>query len=157
MSSTDQGGGALLDNARNCRLHAKGALARAGQTTALNLLDVGTPPGPTTQSCTNGDFSVQANRPELAAFFARILSLQSADWIGRGRCGVFVSAWKIDFPTTRAGLGRDSVRMLGQCDGKPSISRCLDHSGGKCETGDTHAVREPAIDSSFNQIGGEVR
>jgi hypothetical protein len=23
-----------------------------------------------------------------------------------------------------------------------------------CETGNTHAVREPAIDSSFNQIGG---
>jgi hypothetical protein len=30
------------------------------------------------------------------------------------------------FPTAETGVGRDSVRMLSQCDGKPSISRCLD-------------------------------
>jgi hypothetical protein len=36
--------------------------------------------------------------------------------------------WKIAFPDGEDGLGRESVRMLGKCAGKPSISRCLDHS-----------------------------
>jgi hypothetical protein len=36
--------------------------------------------------------------------------------------------------------------MLGQCDGRPSISCCRDHSSGQVgETGNAHAVREPAI------------
>jgi hypothetical protein len=37
----------LLDNSGNCYLRAKGALTHAGQTTALKLFDMGTPPGPT--------------------------------------------------------------------------------------------------------------
>jgi hypothetical protein len=37
---------------------------------------------------------------------------------------------KLRFPTAETGVGRDSV-LLSQCDGKPSISRCLDHSAGK--------------------------
>jgi hypothetical protein len=37
--------------------------------------------------------------------------------------GLCLCAGKLRFPTAGAGLGRDSVRILGQCDGKPSISR----------------------------------
>jgi hypothetical protein len=54
ISSTDQIGrkpraGIRLDNSGNCLLRSRGALALAGQTTALKLLDVGTPPGPTSK------------------------------------------------------------------------------------------------------------
>jgi hypothetical protein len=38
---------------------------------------------------------------------------------------------KSRFPTVETGVGGDSVRTLGQCDGKPSISCCLDHPAGK--------------------------
>jgi hypothetical protein len=41
--SIDQGGGALLDNARNCYLRTKGALTPAGQTKPLALQQYGTP------------------------------------------------------------------------------------------------------------------
>ena len=61
-----------------------------------------------------------ANRPELAAICARILSLQSADWIAGTVSRSLSLPWKIAFPDGEDGLGRDSVRMLGQCDGKPS-------------------------------------
>jgi hypothetical protein len=48
-AAAGSGGLAVLDNARNCYLRAKGVLTPAGQTTALKLFDVGTPPGPTTK------------------------------------------------------------------------------------------------------------
>jgi hypothetical protein len=38
---------------------------------------------------------------------------------------------KSRFPTVDTGVGGDSVRMLGQCAGRPRISCCLDHSAGK--------------------------
>jgi Transposase IS116/IS110/IS902 family len=40
--------------------------------------------------------------------------------------GLCLCPEKLRFPTAETGVGRDSVRMLSQCDGKPSISRCLD-------------------------------
>jgi hypothetical protein len=39
-----------------------------------------------------------ANRPELAAICARILSLQSADWIAGTVLGSLSLPWKITFP-----------------------------------------------------------
>jgi hypothetical protein len=45
--------------------------------------------------------------------------------------GLCLCPGKLRFPTAETGVGRNSVRMLSQCDGKPSISRCLDHSAGK--------------------------
>jgi hypothetical protein len=45
--------------------------------------------------------------------------------------GLCLCPGKLRFPTAETGVGRESVRMLGQCAGKPSISRCLDHSAGK--------------------------
>jgi len=50
---------ALLDNVENTRCASKGALGHAGQTNALKILEVVGPPGPTTQSCANGDFPLQ--------------------------------------------------------------------------------------------------
>ena len=38
---------------------------------------------------------------------------------------------KSRFPLVESGFGGNSVRMLRQCDGRPSISCCLDHSAGK--------------------------
>ena len=40
--------------------------------------------------------------------------------------GLCLCPGKLRFPTAETGVGRDSVRMLSQCDGKPSTSRCLD-------------------------------
>jgi len=77
------------------------------------LVASSSPPSPTTQSCTNGDFPVQcesprtaqteisqfnANRPELAAICARILSLQSAGWIAGTVLRSLSLPWKIAFP-----------------------------------------------------------
>jgi hypothetical protein len=46
--------------------------------------------------------------------------------------------------------------MLDQCDGKPSIWCCLDHSGGKSVRRATaHAVRHSATDGGFDEIGCE--
>jgi hypothetical protein len=47
-------------------------------------------------------FSV--NRPELAAICARILSLQSADWIAGSVSGSLSLPWKIAFPDERRWL-----------------------------------------------------
>jgi hypothetical protein len=49
----------------------------------------------------------------LAAICARILSLQSADWIEGSVSGSLSLRWKIAFPDDEDGLGRESVRMLG--------------------------------------------
>jgi hypothetical protein len=43
-------------------------------------------------------FQFNANRPELAAICARILSLQSADWIAGTVSGPLSLPWKIAFP-----------------------------------------------------------
>jgi hypothetical protein len=72
-----------------------------------------------------------ANSPELAGILARVLSPQSVDWISRALSGPLSLPRKIAFPAAEICVGGDSVRMLGQWDGKPSISRCLDHSAGK--------------------------
>src|SRR6201987_1617392 len=45
-----------------------------------------------------------ANRPELAAICARILSLQSADWIAGSVSGSLSLPWKIAFPEGEDGL-----------------------------------------------------
>ena len=47
---------------------------------------------------------------------------QSINWIFRGRFGTVVSS---RFPVAETGVGGDAVRMLGQCDGKPSIAVTL--------------------------------
>ena len=62
---------------------------------------------------------------------------------------------KSRFPRAEICLGGDLVRMLGQWDGKPSISRCLDHSAGKSVTGNAHAAWKPTIDGGFDEIGCE--
>jgi hypothetical protein len=41
---------------------------------------------------------ISANRPELAAICARILSLQSADWIAETVSESLSLPWKIAFP-----------------------------------------------------------
>jgi hypothetical protein len=45
-----------------------------------------------------------ANRPELAAICARILPLQSADWIAGSVSGSLSLPWKIAFPDGEDGL-----------------------------------------------------
>ena len=45
--------------------------------------------------------------------------------------GLCLCRAKSRFPRAEICVGGDSVRMLGQWDGKPSISRCLDHPAGK--------------------------
>jgi len=59
------------------------------------------------------------------------LSPQSVDWISGALSGPLSLPRKIAFPAAEICVGGDSVRMLCQWDGKPSISRCLDHSAGK--------------------------
>jgi hypothetical protein len=72
-----------------------------------------------------------ANSPELAAIrHAFCLCTLPIELQGRFG-GLCLCPGKLRFPTVETGVGRDSVRMLSQCDGKPSISRCLDHSAGK--------------------------
>ena len=48
----------------------------------------------------------------------------------------------------------DAETRAPRCDGRPSISCCRDHSEWQVgETGNAHAVREPAIDGGFDEIG----
>jgi hypothetical protein len=68
------------------------------------------------------------NRPELAAICACILSLQSADWIAGSVSGSLSLPWKIAFPDDEDGLGRESVRMLGQWAGNTYSYRPLAQS-----------------------------
>jgi len=60
--------------------------------------------------------------PNWRRFVHTFLSLQSADWIAGTVLRSLSLPWKIAFPDGGAGLGRDSVRMLGQCDGKLVLS-----------------------------------
>src|ERR1700693_6376770 len=97
----------------------------------LKSLWRGTTPGPTTHSYANRDFPVHCEIPRT----------------GGDSCSHFVSEVLIKFqrpfrrlclwpaisrfPTAETGVGGDSVRMLGQCEGRRSNSCCRDHSGGK--------------------------
>src|SRR6516164_5433648 len=55
-------------------------------------------PGPPRSLAQTEISRFSANRPELAAICARILSLQSADWIAGTVSGPLSLPWKIAFP-----------------------------------------------------------
>jgi hypothetical protein len=55
-------------------------------------------PAPPRSPAQTGISRFSANRPELAAICARILSLQSADWIEGSVSGSLSLPWKIAFP-----------------------------------------------------------
>jgi hypothetical protein len=76
-------------------------------------LEIRVLPAPPRSRAQKGISRFSANRPELAAIRARILSLQSADWIEGSVSGSLSLPWKIAFPDGGDGLGRESVRMLG--------------------------------------------
>jgi hypothetical protein len=72
-----------------------------------------------------------ANSPELARFVRAFCLCTLPIELQGPFQGLCLCPGKLRFPTAETGVGRDSVRMLSQCDGKPSISRCLDYSAGK--------------------------
>src|SRR6516225_10486733 len=94
-------------------------------------LEVRVLPGPPRSPAQTEISRFSANSPELAAIrHAFCLCTLPIELRGPFR-GLCLCPGKLHFPTAETGVGRDSVRMLSQCDGKPSISRCLDHSAGK--------------------------
>jgi hypothetical protein len=62
------------------------------------LVRSSSPPSPPRSPAQTGISRFSANRPELAAIRARILSLQSADWIEGSVSGSLSLPWKIAFP-----------------------------------------------------------
>jgi hypothetical protein len=87
-------------------------------------LEVRVLPAPPRSPAQTGISRFSANRPELAAICARILSLQSADWFAGSVSGSLSLPWKIAFPDGEGGprkipfpgnrdVSGDAVRMPG--------------------------------------------
>jgi hypothetical protein len=66
-------------------------------------LEVRVLPAPPRSPAQTGISRFSANRPELAAICARILSLQSADWFAGSVSGSLSLPWKIAFPDGEGG------------------------------------------------------
>jgi hypothetical protein len=90
------------------------------------------PSSPTTQSRAKQRFSgslrIAPNWPGFGRAFC--LCKLSIGFQGPFRRLCLCPA-KSRFPTAETGIVGDSVRILGQCEGRRSISCCRDHSGGK--------------------------
>jgi hypothetical protein len=67
-------------------------------------LEVRVLPAPPRSPAQTGISRFSANRPELAAIRAHILSLQSADWIEGSVSGSLSLPWKIAFPDGKMAL-----------------------------------------------------
>jgi hypothetical protein len=74
--------------------------------------------------------------------------------------GLCLCPGKLRFPTAETGVGRDLVRMLSQCDGKPSISRCLDHASmldRAIARSQVKLIEQHADESAKSPVGASAR
>jgi hypothetical protein len=129
----------------------------AGQATAKTItvwLMVRILPAPP-RSLTQTEISrFLTNSPELEGFVGAFCFCKlSIGFQGRFRRLCLCPA-KLRFPATETGVGGDSVRMLGQCHGKPSITCCLDHSASKSVR---PAMPMPCGSRPFNGGFDEIR
>jgi hypothetical protein len=88
-------------------------------------------PGPPCSLTLTEISQFSANSPEQAGIRAPICLCNLSIGFPGPLWGLCLCLAKSRFPMVETGVGGDSVRMLGQWDEKPSISRCLDHSAGK--------------------------
>jgi hypothetical protein len=133
-----------LDNPGSCPLHTRGRLRPVGQIKPLKLLDVGTPPGPTTQSHVRGDFLNRRQMPAIGGPPSVAKVSMSGRQGLRGGFAVVSLALKFAFPgNRRLGLQRLGSRFpLNSKKGQASGAAGTIRPAGQRASGLSEATKE---------------
>jgi hypothetical protein len=121
------------DNLENNHWDSMEQIAEVGLCLLLKLFDFYSPPGPTTQSQSNGDFLAFGENRRIGGLAGGAWSLRVVTLASEGDFRTFVSGLKIPFPGNRDRAKRRLVRVRVRryCWERPRIWCCSDHSAGK--------------------------